>query len=108
MEKDRFEILLEAIRKKCNLVLEGDDTLWKEIRDSREESNAKHEHTALMVEALRQRIDGVDENLTRRIDEVETHLTGKIDAVAADLSAHRADIESHRPLYQVGEGREKG
>jgi hypothetical protein len=30
-------------------------------------------------------------------------LTHKVDAVAADLSAHRADTEAHRPVYRVKE-----
>jgi len=37
MDKDHLEILLEDIRGKFDLVLEGNDTLRKEIRDTREE-----------------------------------------------------------------------
>ena len=37
MEKDHLEILLEDIRGKFDLVLEGHDTLCKEIRDTSEE-----------------------------------------------------------------------
>ena len=37
MEKDHLEILLEDIRGKFDLVLEGHDVLRKEIRDTREE-----------------------------------------------------------------------
>lgn len=37
MQKDNLEILLEDIRGKFDLVLEGHEVLHKEIRDSREE-----------------------------------------------------------------------
>ena len=41
--------------------------------------------------------------LTDRIDSVEAKLTDKIDALATDLSAHRADTESHGKGYRVSE-----
>jgi len=41
MKKDHLEILLEDIRGKFDLVLEGHDTLRQEIRDSREELGEK-------------------------------------------------------------------
>ena len=37
MEKDNLEILLEDIRGKFALVLEGHEVLRKEIRDTRED-----------------------------------------------------------------------
>ena len=45
MEKDQSEILLEDIQGKFELVLEGHESLRKEIREARDESNQKHEHT---------------------------------------------------------------
>ncbi len=85
MEKDNLEILLEDIRGKFDLVLEGHDLLRKEIRDTREELCEK-------IEFLDFKIDAVGDELGR-----------KIDAVAADLAAHRADTEAHPLLFSVRE-----
>ena len=84
MEKEHLEILLEDIRGKFDLVLEGHDTLRKEIRDSREELCEKINLVDFKVETPNQ----------------------KIDAVAGDLAAHRADTEGHRTGYQVSETRD--
>lgn len=80
MEKDHLEMLLEDIRGKFELVLEGHAALRVEMHEFRQESNEKHEQTAFLLKTL----------------------NGKIDAVAADLSAHRADTEAH-PVYKVRE-----
>jgi len=73
MEKEHLEILLEDIRGKFELVLEGHSALRAELREFREESNEKHEQTSFLLRK-----------------------------VAADLSAHRADTEAH-PVYKVRE-----
>ena len=74
MEKDHLEILLEDIRGKFDLVLEGHDALRKEIQDARRD--------------LGDKISLVD---------------FKVEAVATDLKAHRVDTEAHRPVYRVKE-----
>jgi chromosome segregation ATPase len=113
MKKDHLEILLEDIRGKFNLVLGGPDTLRKEIQDTRGELCEKINLVDFKVETLNQKIDGVESRLSneiratnQKIDSVEARLSEKIDAVAADLSAHRADTESHRAGYQVSETRD--
>ena len=83
MKKDHLEILLEDIRGKVDLVLEGHDARHKEIRDTREE--------------LCEKVNSVD-------FKVET-LNSKIDAVASDLTAHRRDTEAHPSVYKVKEGK---
>jgi len=93
MEKDHLEILLEDIRGKFDLVLEGHDVLHKEIRDTREELCEKINLVDFKVGAL-----------DRKIDAVETSLSQKIDAVAENLAAHRQDTEAHPSLYKVKEG----
>ncbi len=93
MEKDHLEILLEDIRGKFDLVLEGHDVLHKEIRDTREELCEKVNLVDFKVETLNQKIDGARDELGE-----------KIDAVAADLSAHRRDTEAHPSMYKVKEG----
>ena len=124
MEKDHLEILLEDIRGKFDLVLEGHDTLRQEIRDTREELCEKINLVDFKVETLNQKVEGVRDDLTQKvegvrndlnqkIDGVESRLSNeiratnqKIDAVAADLSAHRADTESHRTGYRISESRD--
>lgn len=125
MNKEHFEILLEEMNSKFNLVLEGHESLRNEIQAVRKESNAKHDHTAFLIDTLNKkidtvdakltaridavesglsaRIDAVESKLTARIDEVESNLTAKIDSVASDLSAHRADTEAHPKVYCVRE-----
>ena len=83
MEQSHLEILLEDIRSKFELVLEGHSVLNNKIDAFRAESNEKHEQTAFLLKAM----------------------SGKLDNVAADLSAHRADTEAHS-LYQVRESSE--
>ena len=77
MKQEHFEILLEEMRSKFDLVLEGHvalrDELTARIDAYREESNQKHEQTAFLLKAL-----------------------------ARDLAAHRADTEAH-PRWQVRE-----
>ena len=124
MKKDYLEILLEDIRGKFDLVLEGHDTLRQEIQDTRGELCEKINLVDFKVEALNQKIAGVEGSLTQkidgvesrlsneiratnqRIDSVEARLSEKIDAVATNLSAHRADTEGHRAGYQVSETRD--
>ncbi len=85
MEKGHLEILLEDIRGKFDLVLEGHDALRKEIRDGREELCEKVNLVDFKVDVLNQ----------------------KIDAVATDLAAHRRDTEAHPSLYKVKDGNSK-
>jgi hypothetical protein len=80
MEQAHLEILLEDIRAKFDLVLEGHAALLAEIRENRRESNEKHDLTAFKLMVL----------------------NDKIDAIAVDLAAHRADTEAH-PRYLVRE-----
>ena len=104
MKKDNLEIMLEDIRGKFDLVLEGHDALHKEIRDTREELCEKINLVDFKVGVLNQKIDGVRDELGQQIDGVRNELGQKIDAVAADLSAHRRDTEAHPSLYKVKEG----
>ena len=84
MKKDHLEIILEDIRGKFDLVLEGHDVLRKEIKDTRVELCEKINLVDFKVEALNQ----------------------KLDVVAADITAHRRDTEAHPSVYKVKEGSE--
>ena len=114
MEKDHLEILLEDIRGKFELVLEGHKSLSRKMDERFDELNEKIEHHSFLLGTLNKKIDGVDNRLGAKIDGVEnslgTKIDGvenslgeKIDAVAADLAAHRADTEAHGPVYRVKE-----
>ncbi|MBN2108000.1 MAG: hypothetical protein JW832_11295 [Deltaproteobacteria bacterium] len=92
MKKEHLEVLLEDIKSKFDLVLEGHDALRHELQETRQELNEKIDMNSFAIKGLEKRIDGVEDNLTK-----------KIDAVAADLTAHRADTEVHRG-YKVCEG----
>jgi len=81
MQKDHLGILLEDIKSKFDLVIEGHDTHRQEIQETRQELNEKIELNSLLVKGVNK----------------------KIDAVAADLAAHRADTESHDRGYKVSE-----
>jgi len=136
MEKDNLEIILEDIRGKFELVLEGHASLHQEIRNTREELSEKINLVDFKVETLNRKIDDVDARLSKKIDDVDarlskkiddvdarlskkidgvaadlkavdTRLGKKIDAVAADLKAHRADPEAHPGLYRVNEPQSK-
>jgi hypothetical protein len=84
MEKDHVAILLEDIRGKFELVLEGHASLHAEIQSVRRE---------------------VLENVGQVDFKIDT-LNRKMDAVAAELAAHRADTEAHHGIYRVREGNE--
>ncbi|MEW6614747.1 MAG: hypothetical protein AB1401_04715 [Thermodesulfobacteriota bacterium] len=116
MDKDHMEVLLEDIRGKFDLVLEGHDALRKEIRDTREELCEKINLVDFKVETLNQKIDHVHNKLDKKIDSVRDELNQKIDgvsdtlgkkidAVASDLAAHRQDTEAHPSVYKVKEGK---
>lgn len=122
MEKQHFEMILESIDSKFNLVLEGHDALRQEIREEAEKNEERFKLVDFKFDVLNKKIDGVaadlkatDERLNNKIDSVEQHLSKKIDGVeinltkhinevAADLKAHRADTEAHHGVYRVKEG----
>ena len=93
MEKDNLEMLLEDIRGKFDLVLEGHSSLHKRIDKAEQNLDDKISLVDFKVGVLNQKIDGVRDELGQ-----------KIDAVAADLAAHRRDTEAHPALYKVKEG----
>ena|SRR3989304_3486213 len=104
MDKDNLEILLEDIRGKFDLVLEGHSSLHKRIDKAEQNLSDNISLVDFKVGVLNQKIDDVHDKLDRKIDSVRDELGQKIDAVAADLSAHRRDTEAHPSLYKVKEG----
>jgi hypothetical protein len=103
MKKGNLEIILEDIKEKFDLVLEGHQSLRHEIKDFRQEVNERFELVDFKLETLNKKIDNVDERLCKKIDDVEKSLSNEIDKVAKDLAAHRSDTESHPKGYRVSE-----
>jgi hypothetical protein len=106
MQKDHLEILLEDIRGKFDLVLEGHEVLRSEIRELGRKTDERSDLVDFKIDTMNKKIDAVDEKLSKKIDAVDVKLSRKIDAVSADLSAHRADTESHHGVYRVKESGE--
>jgi len=82
MQKDHLEVILESIDSKFDLVLEGHESLRREMHGIRDELSEKIDTNSFKIDLLNQ----------------------KIDTVAADLKAHRADTEAHHGVYRVKEG----
>ncbi len=81
MEKGNLKMILEDISSKFDLVLEGQESLRKEMHGIRDELSEKIDNNTFAIHALNQKIDGV----------------------AADMKAHRSDTEVHRGVYGVRE-----
>ena len=92
MEKEYLEMLLENMDSKFDLVLEGQESLRKEMHDIRDDLSEKIENNSFKIDVLNKKIDGVEDKLSK-----------KIDGVAAELKAHRADTEAHHGVYQIRE-----
>ncbi|MBW6511790.1 MAG: hypothetical protein K0A93_06685 [Desulfuromonadaceae bacterium] len=100
MKKDHLEILLEDIRGKFDLVLEGHEVLRNEIRETRTELKKDIELAHFKIDILNNKIDTVAGDLKA----TDKRLSGKIDTVATELKAHRSDTEAHHGgVYLVKE-----
>ncbi|MCF6267865.1 MAG: hypothetical protein L3J57_15170 [Desulfuromusa sp.] len=111
MKQEHFEILLEEMNSKFNIVIEGHTALDQKIDRKFDQLNEKNEHNTFLIGTLNEKIDGVEERLSKKIDSVaadlkatDKRLSDKIDGVALDLKAHRSDTEAHHGVYRVKEG----
>jgi len=93
-----LEILLEDIRSKFDLVLEGHSSLHAEMQGMRRDLTERIDHVDFKVDTLSSRIDAVDQ----KVDALDK----KVDAVEANLDAHRVDTEAHHGVYRVKESGE--
>jgi len=121
MKKNHLEIILEDMRGKFDLVLEGQDVLNQKIEGVRQELNEKFEYNTFLIQGLNNKIDNVKESLkkiddgneslskkidegdarlSKKIDEVDTRLSKKIDGVEVRLGikidAVADDLAAHR------------
>ena len=87
MEQGHLEILLEDIRGKFDLVLEGHKTLRQQIEKVGQGSEERDEHLLFLIQTLNTKIDGVDTRLDTKIDGLDARLDAKIDGLDAQLDA---------------------
>jgi len=78
MKKEYLEMLLESMDSKFDLVLEGQESLRKEMHGMRDELSEKIDMNTFRIDALHKKIDGVDEKLTSKIDGVEEKLSKNV------------------------------
>ena len=85
-DKERFEIPLEDIQDKVQLLAERQkmqgDRLETKMEEGFKEQNRQRE---LGQRALTKRIDGVEASLNKKIDGVEASLTKEIHELKADI-----------------------
>ncbi len=93
MQKEHLEVILEDINGKFDLVLEGQESLRKEMHGIRDELAEKIDQNTFMIKALNQKIDGVDARLDTKIDGVEQRLEQKIDGVEQRLEQKIEGVE---------------
>jgi len=86
MEKDHLEIILEDIREKFDMVLEGHSALHQKIDTVYRDLSEKIEDNSFKIGVLNRKIDDVDKRLSKKIDDVDKRLSKKIDDVDKRLS----------------------
>ena len=62
MERDHLEIILEDIKEKLDLVVEGNQGLHCEIKEMRQDMNDRFELVDFKIDTLNKKIDDVDES----------------------------------------------
>ncbi|OGC13404.1 hypothetical protein A3J90_06105 [candidate division WOR-1 bacterium RIFOXYC2_FULL_37_10] len=104
MTQDHFEIILEDINSKIDLILEKDYVSKSDLQNTEDRLMEKIDTNSLAIKAnnfaikaLNNKIDEVEIRLSKRIDEVgqkidrvETNLSDKIDEVKEILIHHMA------------------
>jgi outer membrane murein-binding lipoprotein Lpp len=128
MEKEHLEIILEDIRGKFDLVLEGHDVLHKEIRDTRQELCEKISLVDFKVDALSESVEGIDhkvDGLSQRVDGLDQKVDGlsqkvdgldqkvdglsqrvdgldqKVDGLSQKMDGVATDLKAHRTDTEV-------
>jgi predicted nuclease with TOPRIM domain len=101
MEKEHFEILLEDIKEKVELIIEGHATLNSNIDRVNENLDEKIGMLDAKIDSVHNRLSGRIERVEQKVDRLEK----KIDGVANGLASHRADTESHPKGYKVSDGK---
>ncbi|MDO9069638.1 MAG: hypothetical protein Q7W05_14445 [Deltaproteobacteria bacterium] len=88
MEKQHFEVLLENMDSKINLILEGYSVLDKRIVDEGKKRREEYDLLNVKISALSQCFDGVDS----RLDGID----GRLEGIHGELIAHRNNTEMHK------------
>jgi predicted nuclease with TOPRIM domain len=109
MPKEHFEVILEDIQGKFQLILEGHAALDRKFEVKIEELSEKVELNSFKIDVLSERVDRLEtkvDHLETRFNRLEAkvdNLEVKVDGVAKALTAHRADTEAHPVVYRVKE-----
>ncbi|MBN2372468.1 hypothetical protein JXL19_01590 [bacterium] len=97
MEKERFEILLEDIDKKLDIVVEGHQVLDKKIEDYRKEFIQELKNTndlmRSMHNSLDKKIDQTAEGLDKKIDQTAEKLENKLDQVDKKIEMTKIELK---------------
>jgi len=100
-EQRHFEVLLEEISGKVNLVLEGHEALDGKIDRYHQEAKEDYGLAVDLIKGLNHKIDGVEQRLDAKIDGVRDELKGDIQGVRDELRDTREELSSE--IQAVGE-----
>ncbi|OGC06578.1 hypothetical protein A2526_00110 [candidate division WOR-1 bacterium RIFOXYD2_FULL_36_8] len=92
LKKEHFEIILEDINSKINLILKKDYVTKSDLKNTEDRLMEKIESNSLAIKAnsfaikaLNNKIDDVEIRLTNKIDDVDQKLSKRIDGVEIRL-----------------------
>ena len=92
MKKEHFEILLEDISGKFDLIIEGHAALDRKFDRRCDELNEKIEHNSFML--------GI---LCDKVDVMGARLSAQLDDLGNNFAAHLVGAEAHHGMYCVKE-----
>ena len=88
VRKDVFEVYMQNINVKLDMILEEQKTQRDELKAQRKDIT----ELARVVSVLSTRIDGLDSRLSARIDGLDSRLSARIDGLDARMGDLRNDI----------------
>ncbi|MBN2372472.1 hypothetical protein JXL19_01610 [bacterium] len=94
MEKEHFEILLEHIENKLDLVVEGHQVLDKKIDDRFSVLDRKISDNRDFMRAMNKDINRKIDNLNIKLDETADRLDKKIDSLKKELKEDIKKVEN--------------
>ena len=95
LKKEHFEILLEDMNKKFELVLEGHDVLNKKIEDTAAEAREREEQLAFLINTLNGKVDHLAVELRQEIGGVLTELHETRQELGAKIDKGLERTEDH-------------
>jgi CII-binding regulator of phage lambda lysogenization HflD len=95
-EKERFEVLLEHMDRKIDVVLEGHQVLHSEIKQTREEARIDRESIKQQLSLVAQTLSGKIEKNREKIEQVDQKVEinrEKIEQLDRKVEINRKKIE---------------